>query len=102
MKLLLLFIAAQLAGNGICLLLAALAARVLRRRLEAARPSIGSYTGSIGDYMGSSSVGSYVRPQVGSYASTHDPADDRYDAEQDIAMTIAQYGYGPGEKGAPC
>lgn len=37
MKLLLLFIAAQLAGNGICLLLAALAAHALHRRLVAAR-----------------------------------------------------------------
>lgn len=37
MKLLLLFVAAQMAGNGVCLLLAALAARVLRRRLVAAR-----------------------------------------------------------------
>jgi hypothetical protein len=43
MKLLLLFVAAQLAGNGICLLIAALLARVLRQRLVAARHSIGSY-----------------------------------------------------------
>lgn len=100
MKILLLFIAAQMAGNGITLLIAALAAAVLRRRLVAARPSIGSYTGSIGSYTGSS-VGSYVRPQ-GSYASAHDPADDRYDAEEDIATTVAQYGYVSGEKGAPC
>lgn len=85
MKTLLLFIAAQLAGNGITLLIAALAARVLRHRLKAARPQVGSYTGSIGDYMGSSSVGSYAS-----------------DAELDIATTVAQYGYGPGEKGATC
>jgi len=76
MKLLLLFVAAQLAGNGITLLIAALLARVLRRCLVAARPSIGSY------------------------ASAHDPTDD--DAELDIATTVAQYGYYPGEKGAPC
>lgn len=37
MKTLLLLIAAQLAGNGITLLIAALLARLLRRRLEAAR-----------------------------------------------------------------
>lgn len=42
MKLLLLFVAAQMAGNGITLLLAALLARVLRRRLVAARPQGGS------------------------------------------------------------
>lgn len=53
MKTLLLFVAAQLAGNGITLLIAAALARVLRRRLEAARPPVGSYAGS-------SSVGSYA------------------------------------------
>lgn len=42
MKLLLLFLATQLAGNGITLLLAALVARVLRRRLVAARPQGGA------------------------------------------------------------
>lgn len=38
MKLLLLFLAAQMAGNGITLLIAALLAHLLRRRLVAARP----------------------------------------------------------------
>lgn len=38
MKLLLLFVAAQLAGNGITLLIAASLAHLLRRRLKAARP----------------------------------------------------------------
>lgn len=55
MKLLLLFIAAQLAGNGVTLLIAALLARVLRRRLVAARPQCPSdqvsysYCGSSAD-----------------------------------------------------
>jgi hypothetical protein len=52
MKTLLLFIAAQLAGNGITLLIAASLSHLLRRRLIAARPqcySPGSEA-SVGDY----------------------------------------------------
>lgn len=75
MKLLLLFVAAQLAGNGITLLIAALLARVLRRCLVAARPSIGSY------------------------ASAHDPTDD--DAELDIATTVRTVRLLPRRKRCP-
>ena len=48
MKTLLLFIAAQLAGNGITLLIAASLAHLLRRRLVASRlRDLGAYTAEL-------------------------------------------------------
>lgn len=61
MKALLLFIAAQLAGNGITLIFAALTVHSLRRRLVAARPvDLGAYSPGYSEASHAASVGTYA------------------------------------------